>query len=210
MEVAREQRLEDLGGVESAQLRPLHAVPDFQEVFRDNLAFVRRAVARAVGPSDADIDDLVQDVFLIAMDKLHTYDRRCRISTWLYGIAWRVASQHRRWRKVRSWLPLRDDESPHEGPAVNPEAEAAGQQSRREVYDILERLSEKKRQVLILYELEGYTGPEIAEIVGCKEATVWTRLHHARKDFRARALKRASTADLGFGARAAVSGGSQT
>ena len=48
---------------------------------------------------------------------------------------------------------------------------------------IFARMSPRKREVLALYELEGLSGPEIAERVGCPLPTVWTRLHHARRDF---------------------------
>ncbi|GAG00490.1 unnamed protein product, partial [marine sediment metagenome] len=65
----------------------------------------------------------------------------------------------------------------------NPEQAVSKLQLSRLFYRLLDKLGAKKRQVLILYELEGYSGSEIAEMVGCKEATVWSRLHHARKDF---------------------------
>jgi RNA polymerase sigma-70 factor (ECF subfamily) len=44
-------------------------------------------------------------------------------------------------------------------------------------------MSEKRRTTLVLFEIEGYSGEEIARIQDIPLATVWTRLHHARKDF---------------------------
>jgi RNA polymerase sigma-70 factor (ECF subfamily) len=51
-------------------------------------------------------------------------------------------------------------------------------------------MAPKKREVFALFELEGLTGEEIAERVGCKVDTVWTRLWHARRDFERIARKR--------------------
>jgi RNA polymerase sigma-70 factor (ECF subfamily) len=48
---------------------------------------------------------------------------------------------------------------------------------------VLERMSPKKREVFALFELEGLSGDEISERIGVPVNTVWTRLHHARKDF---------------------------
>jgi len=166
--------------------------PDIEQVFRQNLEFVRRAVASSLGPGDPDLDDVVQEVFLVAMNKLRSFDGSCRITTWLYGINWRVVSQHRRRRKIRRFFSLTGEESAHAPEHGPPEADAIAVQASREVYAVLDRMTEKKRQVLVLYELEGYSGAETAEILGCEVSTVWTRLHYARDEFRERALKSAA------------------
>jgi DNA-directed RNA polymerase specialized sigma24 family protein len=54
----------------------------------------------------------------------------------------------------------------------------------RQVREVLARMAAKKREVFVLYELEGLSGEEIAERIGCGTATVWTRLHYARQEFR--------------------------
>jgi len=64
-----------------------------------------------------------------------------------------------------------------------PERTATRASARSAVERIFARLSPKKREVLALYELEGLSGPEIALRLGCPLPTVWTRLHHARRDF---------------------------
>jgi RNA polymerase sigma-70 factor (ECF subfamily) len=159
----------------------------FADVFRDQHAFVARVVARLLGPADPDVDDVVQEVFLVVLRKLGSYDGACRLTTWLYGIAWRVTSAHRRRRRLRSFFSLDHDAAVFDEPVderPSPEAACLRDQASRDVYRVLDRLAEKKREVLILYELEGLSGTEIAELLGAKEGTVWTRLHHARRDFR--------------------------
>ena len=52
------------------------------------------------------------------------------------------------------------------------------------VHQVLQQLPFKLRTVLVLYEMEGFTGKEIARQLDIPEATVWTRLHHARRAFK--------------------------
>src|SRR5205823_4929006 len=73
-------------------------------------------------------------------------------------------------------------------PPRSPEQDLEARQEEEHVREILGRMAPKKREVFALYELEGLSGEEIAERVGCKVETVWTRLHYARRDFRQLAL----------------------
>ena len=162
--------------------------PDLERLFKENFNFVRRAVAKSLGPADADLDDLIQEVFLVAMRKLHTFDGQCQITTWLWGITWRVVSQHRQRCKLKQFF-FPPGAAPPAISVGHPERDFVARQALRDVYAILDRMAEKKRQVFIMYELEEYSGPEIADILGCNQATVWTRLHYARKEFKERILK---------------------
>ena len=159
----------------------------FADVFREQHAFVRRVVARLLGPGDADVDDVTQEVFLVVLRKLDSWDGQCRVTTWLYGVAWRVASAHRRRRRLRAFFSFDREGVGLDDPTDDrptPEQLTIQDQSARDVYRVLDRLGEKKREVLILYELEGLSGTEISELLDVAEGTVWTRLHHARRDFR--------------------------
>jgi RNA polymerase sigma-70 factor (ECF subfamily) len=151
--------------------------PRFYEAYAD---FVRRAVIRLGGPR-GDIDDLVQDIFVVAMRKREAFEGRSTVRTWLYGIAIKVVTATRRKSAVRELFglwPIHEATDPNTPLDVFEHREAS-----RLVYTLLDKIGEKKRTVLILHELEGLSSEAIAEILGVPKNTVFTRLHHARKDF---------------------------
>jgi RNA polymerase sigma-70 factor (ECF subfamily) len=141
---------------------------------------------RAIGGLAGDEEDLAQEVFLVVRRRLPGFDGR-NLPGWLYGIAARTVRDRRRrawfrnlWRR-RATQPLEALSSSAPGPAeIMERAEA-----RRLLARLLGRLSEKRRTVYVLFEIEGLSGPEIAAAQGIPVKTVWTRLHHARRDLAA-------------------------
>ena len=140
--------------------------------------------ARALGGPEADLDDLTQEVFLVVRRKLEAFDGR-NLAGWLYAITARTVSDQRRrawfrniFRRPRD-IELADfaDDEP------DPEAALSRKQSERQLYHLLDGMSEKRRTAFLLYEVEGHSGEEIAQLLSVPVATVWTRLHHARKEF---------------------------
>jgi RNA polymerase sigma-70 factor (ECF subfamily) len=153
---------------------------DFEGLYFDNVDFVRRVVARMLGTARADVDDAVQEVFLIALRKRDSFEGRAEPSTWLCAIARRVALSARRRARLRTFLGL---EAAADLPdARTPLASFENREAAKELYALLDQLGEKKRTVFILHELEGLSGEAIAQIVGCPLKTVWTRLFHARRE----------------------------
>jgi RNA polymerase sigma-70 factor (ECF subfamily) len=139
---------------------------------------VRRFVARATASAE-DVDDLVHSTFLTAARRAASYDGRPVCRPWLMGIAVRLLRRRRhalgRW--VAALPSLRAVR-----PAVADPRSALN--ARRDLERALSRLSEAKRITLLLAEVEGFTCPEIAELLGIPVGTVWTRLHHARSELR--------------------------
>jgi RNA polymerase sigma-70 factor (ECF subfamily) len=166
--------------------------PTLASLYGAQLAFVRRAVGHLAGPS-LEVDDLVQDVFVQAMRRAADFQGRSSVQTWLYGIALGVVANARRRAAFRRLLGLEAAHAPRL-PAATPSDQLERAQARASVYRALDRLPEKKRTVLILHELEGVPGEEIAAIVGCPVATVWTRLYHARQAFQVEYQKEAGAA----------------
>jgi RNA polymerase sigma-70 factor, ECF subfamily len=151
---------------------------DFQSFYLQHVEVVRRVVARLWGPH-GDIDDAVQEVFLVAWRKRDGFAGRAEPSTWLYAIARRVVLAARRRAQLRRWLGLEAAaEHAHE---QTPHQIFEHREANRRLYALLERLSEKRRTVFVLHEIEGLPGEAIARILGCPVKTVWTRLHHARR-----------------------------
>ena len=142
--------------------------------------------ARSLGTPLGEVEDVAHEVFMVVHRKLSDFDHG-RLSTWIYRITANVVSAQHRRRKVRRrfthlarslGLRVAAGEGPrHPGAAVEQADDV------RTVHRVLERMSPRKREVFALFELEGKTGPEIAELVGVPENTVWSRLRTGREEF---------------------------
>jgi RNA polymerase sigma-70 factor, ECF subfamily len=138
---------------------------------------------RALGAPPGDVEDIAQEVFLVVRRRLRDFDGR-NLAGWLYRIASRQVRQHRRsfWQRVfsqRATSPIEHIPRTEGGPSS-----ALEEKERRALVErLLGRMSETRRVAFVLFEIEGYSGEEIADILDIPLGTVWTRLHHARKEF---------------------------
>jgi len=155
--------------------------PSFAAVYEDNFAFVWRTVRR-LGVPERSVDDAVQDIFIVVHRRLGEFEGRSSLRTWLYGIARRVAHDHRRrvGRKERG-ESLPDSIADPGAPAPDREAERA--EALRVLHRLLDALDDDKREVFVLAELEQMTVPEIADAIGVNLNTVYSRLRAARQAF---------------------------
>ena len=154
---------------------------EFRQVYEEHFAFVWRS-ARRLGVHERALDDAVQDVFIVVHRRLPEFEGRSTLKSWLFGIARRVAHDHRRraGRKERGEsLPdgLADPRS------SSPARELEREQAVRTLHAILESLDDDKREVFILAELEQMTVPEIAAAIDANLNTVYSRLRAARQAF---------------------------
>lgn len=147
----------------------------------------------------AEVEDAVQHAFLEAWRCLHRFEGRSRFSTWITRIAIHTCLGVR--RRLRRLFVT--DSPPTDGGDLGwsdkpmaPDEGAAHRDRRRAVDEVLAKLSAKKRVVFVLAELEGMTAPEIAQILDIPDATVRTRLFHARKEFTRRVREHPGFADL--------------
>jgi len=156
-------------------------------LYEAHAGLVARWARRLGGPS-VDADDLVHEVFLVVQRRLHEWRGDARITSWLYRITEHAVHRQRRKQRLRRWLRgLAGDfaaDVPDPGPS--PVEELQRVQLVRMVYRALDGLERRQRATLILFEIEGLTGDEIAALTGTKLATVWVRLHRARARFLAR------------------------
>ncbi|HEY2744606.1 MAG TPA: sigma-70 family RNA polymerase sigma factor [Polyangia bacterium] len=161
--------------------------PTLASLYRDHLDFVRR-IARRLGGPGLDPEDIAQEVFEVVANKISQFEPDlAQPTTWLFSITFNVVRVHRRRSRLRA--TYRADERlgwDVHAESVDPSSliDATGIMA-----EILAEMPPKKRAVYVLGELHGLTCSEIAEVVGAKEETVWSRLHYARLDFEAR-LKR--------------------
>ncbi|HEY0708228.1 MAG TPA: sigma-70 family RNA polymerase sigma factor [Polyangia bacterium] len=160
---------------------------DLATIYRQHAEGVARWARRLAGPG-FDIEDIVHEVFLVAQRRLPEWRGQAKITTWLYEITVRVVQGRRRRQRL-----LRLFSRPDARPSVADElTEIASDEpnplrllERREatsvLYQLLEGLGEKYRTVLILFELEGLSGEQVAEITGCSLTNVWVRLFRGRE-----------------------------
>jgi len=165
-------------------------VLDATALLRRHADFVWLSLQR-LGVREADLEDLLQEVFVVVHRKLDTFDGRSRITTWLFGIAMRVASVHRRRAHVRREQPMEDLLDEALDPGDDPEQLASRKEGHAQLDAILGRMRLEKRAVFVMYEIEELSCEAIAEIVGVPVGTVYSRLHSARKEFQ-KALDKAS------------------
>jgi RNA polymerase sigma-70 factor, ECF subfamily len=151
--------------------------PSVRQIFDEHARYVWRTL-RHLGISDADTPDLCQEVFVTVHRRLSSFEGRSTLRTWLYGICIRVASEHRRRPHIRRETPL--SEPPHESSGQFATAPDSNLEQRRTVQRLLAVLDEDKRQVVVLYEIEGFSMKEVAEIVQCPLQTAYSRLHAGR------------------------------
>ncbi|MEC7523136.1 MAG: sigma-70 family RNA polymerase sigma factor [Myxococcota bacterium] len=157
----------------------------FAEIFHAHAPRVWRALRR-LGVREADVEDLCQEVFVVVHRKLPTFEGRSALSTWIYGICVRVASDHRKRAHVRRERPT--DEVPDERQSAPQLKELERVQLRALLDEALEQLDDDKRAVFVLYELEQLEMPEIATALGCPLQTAYSRLYAGRKIVRAHVL----------------------
>jgi RNA polymerase sigma-70 factor, ECF subfamily len=149
-----------------------------RQYFPVAVAFLRR-----LGVRDADIEDAAQEVFLQVFRYLARFREQAEFRTWLYQLC---ISQTRRMRRtyfVKDVLKRVLVHSPPDALVSGPGFCEKAAQQRMDA--ALAKLSEAERAVFVLYEMQGVPGKDIARIVGAKEATVWRRLHYARRSVQA-------------------------
>jgi RNA polymerase sigma-70 factor (ECF subfamily) len=174
-------------------LAPPHAaaVPAFDEVYAAHVGFVWR-VLRTLGVPEAQIEDAVQDVFVVVHRRLGEWQGRAAITTWLFAIARRVAQAHRRRASRNAASPveplseqLADQLVDERDGGGDPFAEMSRAQAAATVLAILEQLDDDKRMVFALVELEQLSVPEVARMLDINLNTAYSRLRLARAAFEA-------------------------
>ncbi|MBL8740301.1 MAG: RNA polymerase sigma factor [Myxococcales bacterium] len=165
---------------------------DFTSVYREHAAGAFRAAA-AMGVPRAACDDVVQEAFLIVHRGLHTFEGRSSLKTWIAGIVLNVVRHYR-----RSVARRHPHEMDRHAPSVpddlraetrDPLEAAEHAEGAALLHTLLGTLSEERREVLVLAELEELSVPEIADALEIKLNTAYSRLRLAREDFE-RALSR--------------------
>lgn len=145
--------------------------------------YMRRAFAvayRLLGNRE-DAEDLVQETFMTVLRKIDSFERGRAFSPWFFRILVNRGLNARKSRALRT-----SDELPEHAAAAgaSPERSAEQAELRGRLRAALDGLPERQRVIVELFELEGFAGPEIAEILEISDGTVRWHLHEARKTLR--------------------------
>jgi RNA polymerase sigma-70 factor (ECF subfamily) len=178
-EDSRNSRL-DLGRENSTRLPPPTAVTELNvsELFQAHAAFVARVVRRG-GVAERDLHDAVQEVFLVVQRRLPEFEGRSQPRTWLYRIAWNVASEtKRRAYRRRELLELSAEPAANAPGALEQLQECEQLRALRIAVD---GLDPDKREALIHSEIEERPLNELAERRGIPLKTAFSRLYAARR-----------------------------
>lgn len=152
------------------------------ELYARHGADVLRWVIRLGGPR-LDAEDVAHEVFVVALRTGRRFRGDSSLRTWLFGVTRGVVANARRKAALRRFVGLdrvAEPRAPFGGEEVQRRLEA-----RRRVQWALEGLSQGQREVVVLCDLEGFSAPEAAALLGIAAGTVYSRLHGARRALRA-------------------------
>ncbi|MBX6365715.1 MAG: sigma-70 family RNA polymerase sigma factor [Gemmatimonadetes bacterium] len=156
-------------------------VAAFGELVRTHARKAYAIAYRVLGHRE-DAEDLVQDAFLAALEKIGTFQAGRAFGPWLYRIVVNRALNARKSRAVRATEPIPEGVV---SPAPSPERAAELAEVRARLLAAMATLPERQRVAVQLFELEGFSGAEVAEILELPEGTVRWQLHQARRTLRA-------------------------
>jgi RNA polymerase sigma-70 factor (ECF subfamily) len=169
---------------EETRLRELREqIDDFDQIVARHQAEVARLAYRLLGWRDREaVDDVVQEVFLVALTRLKNFRGDSSLATWLMGITVNQCRAHRRRSTLRlTWLRQRwtGTSATEQPPAAND-----GDETSRQVRDAVAALPSRDREVIVLFYLEDFSVAQIAQLLGLKNNAVEVRLHRARQRLR--------------------------
>ena len=150
------------------------------ETFDRELDYIFGTLQR-LGARPADIDDLLQEVFLALYRNWPTLDTTHSLRPWLFGVAFRVVRTHRRRRSRETPFAALD---PEDG-APSPEGWLEGQQSLALLSAALQHVPVERRSVVIKHDLEGIEIIDIARQLSITKFGVYARLYKGRKELAA-------------------------
>ena len=165
----------------------------FEALVRSESPRLFRMIARIVHDED-EAESILQETFLQAYKRLHTFRRESKLTTWLYAIGLNLARASLRKRK--RYETMEEDQLERLQPsfrygmyteraeAWNPQRVAERAERRRLVHDAIDRLPEDYRVVVTLRDLNELPTADVAQMLGISEGAVRVRLHRARQALR--------------------------
>lgn len=136
-----------------------------------------------------DASDLTQDAFIKAFQSINRFQGQSSFFTWLYRIAVNTALTHLRKHRNRTFFSLENIQEDQTNAQViaqlsdksGADRDAQLRELQEKLNEAMQKLSIKHRTVITLFEIDGLSHAEIAEITECSEGTVRSRLHYAKQ-----------------------------
>ncbi len=162
---------------------PTVRVPSFSQIYKLYFNFVW-SCTRRLGVSEAETDDVVQEIFIVIHARLNTLERPESLRSWIYGIVRRTVSTYHRAKraKLASTATLNTEHDLQYPQLPSPQQLAEQSDQVRLLWSLLEKLDAPKREVFVLAELDEMTVPEIALAIEVPANTVYSRLRTARQE----------------------------
>jgi RNA polymerase sigma-70 factor (ECF subfamily) len=154
--------------------------PSFEAIYDGYVDFVWRSLWR-LGVPQENLEDAVQDVFLVVLRRLGDFEGRSAVRTWLFGIAIRIAKDHRRSQRRKGPHDPLDDRLADA--SADPRANTERAEALQVLSQLLDALDDDKRAVFVMSEIEQMSVPEMAEALGANPNTIYSRLRVAREEF---------------------------
>jgi RNA polymerase sigma-70 factor (ECF subfamily) len=151
---------------------------DVAQVFDAHGRYVFRAL-RHLGVPEHQVEDAVQEVFVVVHRRSSEWDGRSQVTSWLHAIALRVAADHRKRSRRRRETAV--GEVPEVVSATTPEDEVLRHEARSRVLSALEELDDAQREVTVLFEIEQLPMAEVAALLGVPLQTAYSRLYAGRR-----------------------------
>ncbi|MCA9590993.1 MAG: sigma-70 family RNA polymerase sigma factor [Myxococcales bacterium] len=166
---------------------PSLPLPSLEDVFNEHADHVGNSLRR-LGVRDADVPDLVQEVFVVVHRILPDYDPERPMWPWLFGIVYRTAAAYRR----KAYREVLDDGSvagERHDSSQNLDEAMRRADERRLVLEALQHVELGRRAVFVMSEIDGVAIPEVAAALGIGLNTAYSRLRLAREEFRAAVVR---------------------
>lgn len=159
---------------------------DLASVYATHFRYVWRCL-RSLGVRDAQLDDALQDVFIVVQRRLSEFDGGADVRTWLYAIALNIARKYRdRARREPTSLEAARELTPEIPAAADESAEASNHREQLALARrALDALTDDQRELFVLSRVEQMSAPEIARVLEIPVNTVYSRLRVARLAFEA-------------------------
>jgi RNA polymerase sigma-70 factor (ECF subfamily) len=153
----------------------------FDQLYESYEPLVERWVRQLAGPG-AEVEDLIHDVFVVALRRRGEFRGEAKVTTWLFRITHFVVRQRRFRQKLRRALDVlhRSEAAAVTPPSLTPLDLVERREQCARLYAALDKLPDKYRTAIILCDIEGASAEEAGERLGLTANAVWVRVHRAR------------------------------